>query len=111
MFLSNLRDTHMKDTYQFAELKRPIPVPMILSRSTGASRSSHALINWRVLDQTSCTGFVGEVSALTMFFERVHEKATKIKILVLVTVQYRLSTLRKLSEGQRNVSTLICFIS
>lgn len=111
MSLSNLRDPHMKDTDPFAKLKRPIPVPLILSRSTGASRSSHALINWGVLDQTSSTGFVGGVSALTISFERVHEKATKMKFLFSVMVQYRLSTLRKLNEGQKNVSALIRFIS
>lgn len=76
----------MKDTYQFAKLKRPIPVPLIVSRGSGASRRSHALISWRVLDQTSCTGFVGGLSALTIFFERVHEKTIKMKILFSVIV-------------------------
>lgn len=52
MSLFSLRDPHMKDTYQFAELETPIAVPLILSRSTGASRSSQAPMNWRVLDQT-----------------------------------------------------------
>lgn len=50
MSLFTLRDPHMKDTYQLAKLKRAIPVLLILSRSTGTSRSSHALINWIVLD-------------------------------------------------------------
>lgn len=111
MSLQPERSPYERHIDQFAELKRPIPVPLILSRSSGASRSSHALNNWRVLDQTSCTGFVGGVSVLTIFFERVHEKAIKTKILFSVKVQYRLSTLRKVSEGRKNVSTLICFIN